>query len=504
MPIRSHHFAGRLYVWLGCLLAMGLLAVVLAQLVEDRGKTRNEAIASAANVSSALASDIYSSISVVERMLSGVRAALADEDQNRARLQLEMIMLAMPDAVKLAGTTDAGGRIILGNPGSGYESQNLSWRPYFTYHQENPDKSAHFSGPFAALTDGTPMLVLSLRLEDKAGKFTGVAVAGIQLSYFTTLFERIGVERGGSLTLFNNQGTILGRRPYDPQLVGRDLSNAPAVLRVLRGETAFEEVAMIDNVERLYVSTPIAGYPLFINVAQSTETIYRHWTTKSITIGLTTSALVGGIILLIWQFYRENCQRGAIQDELAEANRQLHETAETDALTGVANRRRVDRMMNERQTGDIREMSVLMLDIDLFKSFNDHYGHGAGDTALRHVASTIAHCVRGEKDIVARYGGEEFIVLLPGAPGGTARMVAERIQHDVAALAIPHAQSPFGTVTISIGVASVPGNPDCSIEELVRQADQALYRSKQSGRNQINVAMLRRKANDSDGTREVA
>lgn len=504
MPIRSHHFAGRLYMWLGIFLAMGLLAIVMAQLVEDREKTRSAAIASAANVSRALATDIHGSIAIVERMLTGVREAVAAGDERRARLQLEMIMLAMPETVKIAGTTDASGRIILGNPGSGYESQNLSWRPYFAHHQGNKDKSIYFSGPFAALTDGTPMLVLSLRLEDKAGNFTGVAVAGIQLSYFNKLFERIGVEKGGSLTLFSKQGTLLGRRPYDPQLVGRDMSKAPAVIRALGGDTAFEEKAMVDNVERLYVSTPIGNYPLFINVAQSTETIYQHWTAKTITIGLTTTALVGGMIFLIWLFHCENCRRGSIQAELAEANRQLHETAETDALTGVANRRRVERLMLEHQNGTIGEMSVLMLDIDLFKSFNDHYGHGAGDAALRYVADTIAHCVRGERDIVARYGGEEFIVLLPGAPGGTAQMVAERIRRDVAALAIPHAQSPFGTVTISIGVASVPENPDCSIEELVRQADQALYRSKQSGRNQINAAFKRQKANDLDGTREVA
>jgi diguanylate cyclase (GGDEF)-like protein len=210
------------------------------------------------------------------------------------------------------------------------------------------------------------------------------------------------------------------------------------------------------------------------------------------------------MIFLIWLFHSENCQRAETQAALAEANRQLHETTETDALTGVANRRRVERLLNEQQQGHIGELSVLMLDIDLFKSFNDHYGHGAGDTALRHVANAIAHCVRGEQDIVARYGGEEFIVLLPGAPGGTAQMVAERIRRDVAALAIPHAQSPFGTVTVSIGVASVPGNPDCSIDELVRQADQALYRSKQSGRNQINAANEGHKANDSAGPREVA
>jgi diguanylate cyclase (GGDEF)-like protein len=491
-------------MWLGILLAMGLLAIVLAQLVEDRVKTRNEAIASAANVSRALATDIHGSISVLERILMGVRDAVAAGDENRARLQLEMIMLAMPDAVKVAGTTDAAGRIILGNPGGGYESLNLSWRPYFAHHKDNPDRSVYFSGPFAALTDGTPMLVLSLRLEDKAGKFSGVAVAGIKLSYFNTLFERINVERGGSLTLFTKQGTLLGRRPFDPQLVGRDLSKAPALVKIMRGETVFEEIAMVDNVERLYVSTPIADYPLFINVAQATETIYQHWTAKTVIIGLTTSALVSGMIFLIWMFHSENCRRGTMQAELADANRQLHETAETDALTGVANRRRVDRLLREQQAGPIGEMSVLMLDIDLFKNFNDHYGHGAGDTALQHVANAIAHCVRGEKDIVARYGGEEFIVLLPGAPGGAAQMVAERIRRDVAALAIPHAQSPFGTVTVSIGVASVPENPDCSIDELVRQADQALYRSKQSGRNQINAAIQRHKANDSASAREVA
>lgn len=505
MPIRTGNFAARLYIWLATFLAVGLLSIILGQLVEDRGKTRAAAVASASNVGNALATDIAGSIATLERMLLGVRGAIAAGDQRLARERLDMLLLAMPDAVKLSGATDAGGHIVLGNAGSDYEQQSLNWRPYFIRHQANPDRGLYISGPYAALSDGTPMIVASLRLDDAQGQFAGVLVAGIQLSYFNKLFDRIAVESGGSMTLFTDKGVVIGRRPYDPQVIGRDLSKFPGVKRALAGERTFEDVAAIDNVERLYVSTPIGGYPLFINVAQSTDTIFAHWTAKTITIGFTTALLVGGMILLVCLFYCENGRRGEVQMQLAEANRQLHQAAETDALTGIANRRRVERLLAQYGKAGSKDFSVLMLDIDLFKHFNDQYGHEAGDKALHQVAQTLADSLPGDHDLVARYGGEEFIILLPGSSIGNAQTVAEHLRARVAALQIPHATSPFHNVTVSIGLAGTGNLNDLPPEELVRLADKALYRSKQAGRNRVTTSpFVQPKANDSNSAREVA
>ncbi len=505
MPIRTGNFAARLYIWLATFLAVGLLSIILGQLAEDRAKTRAAAVAAASNVGNALATDIAGSIATLERMLSGVRGAIVAGDARLARERLDMLLLAMPDAVKLSGATDASGHIVLGNAGSHYQQQALNWRPYFMHHQENPDQGLYISGPYAALSDGTPMIVASLRLDDAQGRFAGVLVAGIQLSYFNKLFDRIAVESGGSMSLFTDKGIIIGRRPYDPQVIGRDLSKFRGVSRALAGERIFEDVAAIDHVERLYVSTPIGSYPLFINVAQSTETIFQHWTAKTITIGMTTALLVGGMILLVCLFYCENARRGEVQVQLAKANQQLYEAAETDALTGIANRRRVERVLAHYGKAGSKDLSVLMLDIDLFKTFNDQYGHEAGDKALHQVAQALSASLPGGQGLVARYGGEEFIILLPGSGISNAQIVAEHLRARVAALEIPHAASPFHTITVSIGLAGAGDLNDLPPDELVRLADKALYRSKQAGRNRVTISpFVQPKANDSDGTRDVA
>ena len=129
-----------------------------------------------------------------------------------------------------------------------------------------------------------------------------------------------------------------------------------------------------------------------------------------------------------------------------------------------------------------------MLDVDVFKHFNDHYGHLAGDGCLQALAGVLAKTGRRAGDLVARYGGEEFVVLLPDTNTHDALSTARRIQHDVWSLALPHAETSPGIVTVSLGVASLVPSRQHIPEDLVRQADSALYRAKQSGRNCLQSA----------------
>lgn len=166
--------------------------------------------------------------------------------------------------------------------------------------------------------------------------------------------------------------------------------------------------------------------------------------------------------------------------------------ATEDALTRIANRRFFNERLKEEwginiQTG--QSLSVLFLDIDYFKEYNDRYGHPAGDLILQKIASILKNSVLYPHDLVARYGGDEFVIILPRTDAKGAYALAQRIQDKLAYQQIPHEQSFVGNMlTLSIGISSIkPAYSDITAEELVSQADKALYNTKESGRNKISI-----------------
>lgn len=165
-----------------------------------------------------------------------------------------------------------------------------------------------------------------------------------------------------------------------------------------------------------------------------------------------------------------------------------------DGLTGIANRRRLDETMARewRRCARARApLSLILLDVDHFKPFNDHYGHQAGDECLRAVAEVLAEQMKRPSDVAARYGGEEFVCLLPDTDEEGALQVAERLREAVVRLGIPHASSPIAPhLTVSLGVATAFPASGGSREELTQLADQMLYRAKRGGRNRVQGDLL--------------
>lgn len=172
------------------------------------------------------------------------------------------------------------------------------------------------------------------------------------------------------------------------------------------------------------------------------------------------------------------------------ANQELAVLSRTDDLTRIANKRHLDETLKRewhRCARHAEPLSVLMLDIDHFKLYNDGYGHLAGDVGIRRVAEAIRDNVREHCDFVARFGGEEFTVVMPGADLASACVIGERIRAAVEALQLPHAWAARGHLTVSIGVASTAQGPVASQEALVGNADVALYAAKHGGRNRVEA-----------------
>ncbi|GAB3365660.1 MULTISPECIES: GGDEF domain-containing protein [Giesbergeria] len=175
--------------------------------------------------------------------------------------------------------------------------------------------------------------------------------------------------------------------------------------------------------------------------------------------------------------------------DLQQANQQLETLSITDGLTGLFNRRHFDHLLTIEWARAARQgsaFSVLMMDVDCFKSFNDHYGHQTGDVCLVQVAQVLQGFSRRAGDVAARYGGEEFVLLLASSTQPTAAEdMADTLRQAVQALHIPHASSPWGCVTISVGVASVVAGPHLSADAVLKLADDALYAAKAAGRNRV-------------------
>ncbi|MDB9494428.1 diguanylate cyclase [Spirulina major CS-329] len=182
--------------------------------------------------------------------------------------------------------------------------------------------------------------------------------------------------------------------------------------------------------------------------------------------------------------------------QLAQANEKFKTLATRDGLTGISNRRQFDEsllLLWTMATDHQHPITLLLMDVDFFKAFNDHYGHLAGDDALRQVAQTIQQTVQDPNAVVARYGGEEFAVILPQCDRDRAIAITQQIQAHIKALAIPHAHSlvaPYITFSIGIGTLAVHPQAQTIPQHLIAAADNALYHAKQQGRDRYCVDSL--------------
>jgi diguanylate cyclase (GGDEF)-like protein len=177
--------------------------------------------------------------------------------------------------------------------------------------------------------------------------------------------------------------------------------------------------------------------------------------------------------------------------ELGEKNRKLEVLAREDGLTGLANRRHFDEVLDAEIKRAVRSrqfLSLILCDVDYFKKYNDQYGHVAGDKCLQSIGAIMRAGFKRAGDLPARYGGEEFAVILPETQPDKALQLAERLRQELSELALPHACTGIlGQVTLSVGAVGVQPDREHTAEWFIKGADQALYRSKENGRNQVTL-----------------
>jgi diguanylate cyclase (GGDEF)-like protein len=210
--------------------------------------------------------------------------------------------------------------------------------------------------------------------------------------------------------------------------------------------------------------------------------------------GLVTIAFAGSLILLLWLERQQLLLTGKItsrDQQLRATLAELEKLVTTDALTDLPNRRSFfSRLQSEftRSARYGRPLSLVMLDLDHFKDVNDTHGHMVGDAVLRHLSAIMRGCVR-EADMIARYGGEEFVILLPETERDGAAYIAERVRCEVDDAPYKLETGEIVHVTVSLGVACIAAGEEIpDIDKLLQNADEALYKAKNSGRNCIAFA----------------
>jgi diguanylate cyclase (GGDEF)-like protein len=272
--------------------------------------------------------------------------------------------------------------------------------------------------------------------------------------------------------------TVVRRRVFDsPQ--GTAVVLTVAVLVLLAGANDYlREIGFITTPELLSVGILLFLLLQAYFLAWRIHTLYQRTQEQASTIQELNHTLEERIVT-----------RTA---ELADANRRLEAMSRTDGLTGLANRRHFDdafqREWHRAQRNGV-SLAVIMTDIDLFKPYNDTYGHLRGDECLKEVSAIYAGAVRRKTDIVARYGGEEFVLLLPETDNETATTIAETLRQRIMERGITHESSDVAAVvTASFGVAATVPDRDAVPSHLLEQADAALYRAKTEGRNRVAIA----------------
>lgn len=437
-------------------------------------------------------------------LLLGLVERLETEGSGPAQIERlsQLVSRQHPLMPQLSGIAiyDKDGRWLLSSNSPMPVGANSSDRAYFIHHRDDPSREPFIGLPIRSRANQEWVITISRRFNDPQGAFAGVVAVTLGVENFLHLFGQLDVGHEGAIGLSYTDGSMLVRYPFREQDMGRNFSKSPIYAKYLVdqsvGTASF--TSSLDGVERLYAFRKSDTLPLVTTVALGKREALAAWRFEALLSALVVCGLLALTGAIGWLLIRAMSRRIAAESELRvtqqqllDSNQQLERQAMHDALTGLANRRRFDQVLTEefrRARRNRTTLSLLMIDIDHFKRYNDAYGHPAGDACLQQIAGLLSSCIRRPCDLLARYGGEEMAVILPDTDSNGAAVVARSILERLALASIAHQDSPFGQVTASIGIACAAGTSPDSAQSLLERADQALYIAKQAGRNRLHVS----------------
>jgi GGDEF domain-containing protein len=437
-------------------------------------------------------------------------------------------------------------------------------------HFINAVKTGQFvvSNYFMGTRDVTPLIIAAMPQRGADGKIDAVVLATLDLNWLGQITGTLAKRPGAIMLVIDGKGTVLAHEPNTGAWIGRHLAGHPFVKQMMaRGEGVTE--ATLDGSRRILAYVALPGTTAHVAFGLDEREVLGR-ADAAMWIAFADLGLVSLIVLLgIWfgaesllvrpiRVLVDTARRigsgedkaraadlpwvaeftplavaldemtdrlEAREQELHDLNNQLRELAHLDSLTGLANRRTFNAQLLTEWKNAVKRrhaISVLMIDVDHFKAFNDRYGHVQGDRCLRKVGEVLRSRTRAygdlaamrtdaragpeekpaaparDRQLAARYGGEEFAVLLPDRCLDDAAQIAEELRQAVEDLLIAHTAAPLGFVSISVGVASIVPDAVSNPQDLTESADARLYEAKQLGRNTVvvdsDVTLLRARA----------
>jgi len=467
---RLWRLSAKLLIASSVVTVLGFSAICASVMLDMRHGEESLARQSLQNLASGIDSEINRNIEIYDLSLRAVASNIVmPELKDVSRPIRHLILFDHAATAKHFGAIavyDAKGRLTADASTLDPPTENRADEEFFQVHRDNPDAGLYISRP--TLHRGAYSIVLSRRVSGDDGSFQGVVAGSIRFTYFHELFGRLQLGEGDAISVLRRDHTIIMRRPFDLDVIGKRLTQQP---RFEGGQ--FSGISPVDGIARLYVRSRSSG-PLTVVVGKPLSDIFNLWRIEAIRIGAIMMALIAFLLAVTIFTVREIRRR-------ADAENKLEELATTDALTGLRNRRKFDEEIDKEWRRGLRHkspLSLLMIDADHFKSYNDTHGHQAGDQVLVGIAICISDSVKRAGDCAARYGGEEFAVLLPDTSAADAMTVAETIRRKVLGWSAEPVMS-----TVSIGIASALPTAGMDWPTLVNAADKALYAAKAAGRN---------------------
>jgi diguanylate cyclase (GGDEF)-like protein len=483
MASRPWRLSAKLLIVSSVVTVIGFSAICASVMLDMRRGEEELARQTLENLASGINADINRNVELYDLSLRAVASGMVlPEIQDVSKSVRQLILFDHAATANHFGAIqvfDAEGRLTIDAATPDPAPENRADEDFFQAHRDQPDAGLFISRPM--LHQGAYAIVLSRRITGADGRFLGVVAGSIRFSYFHELFGRLQLGPDDTITVLRRDGTVIMRTPFDLDVIGKNLGNMPSVRRVLSESSgSYTGLGAAGHVPRLFVWRD-ATRPLVVLVAKPWDSILSLWRTEATRIGAIMLVLILFVLAVTLFLAREIGRRAQAEDK-------LEELATTDALTGLKNRRKFDAAIDSEWRRAARQklpLALLMIDADHFKSYNDTFGHQAGDQVLIGVAICISDSVRRAGDCAARYGGEEFAVLLPGLSAVEALAVAETIR-----LKVQQWSDAPTVTTVSIGVASLTPAATMEWYQLLKAADKALYAAKANGRNRSVLASL--------------